>query len=222
MFAPEVRVRDVFVRVGEHAGKIYLDLCDDEWRAVEIDSDGWRIVTDAPVRFRRAPGMLPLPEPLRGGSVGKLREFVNIGSDDDFILLVAYILAALRGRGPYPMFKPWGEPGSAKSTLMDFSRALVDPHKVSRRRLPRDDRDLFIAANNGHAHSRSTMSRGYRNGCQTHSVISQLAEDTRPEPFTPMQTGNCSILRSRSCSMASRTSLPNTTLPSAPSCWNCR
>src|SRR5262249_46684371 len=100
-FDQEVAVRDVFVRVGGHAGKIYLDLCDDEWRAIEIGTDGWRVVANPPVRFRRAPGMLPLPEPTRGGSVATLRSFVNVGSDDDFILLVAYILAALRGRGPY-------------------------------------------------------------------------------------------------------------------------
>ena len=158
-FDPEVPVRDVFVRVGEHGGKIYLDLGDDAWRAVEIGSDGWRMVNDPPVRFRRAPGMLALPEPTRGGSIESLRPFVNVGSDDDFVLLVALILAGLRGRGPYPMLKPWGEPGSAKSTLMDFSRALVDPHKVTRRRLPRDDRDLYIGANNGHVLSYDNVSR---------------------------------------------------------------
>src|SRR5262249_43833709 len=112
-FGEDIPVRQVNVRVGGHAGKIYIDLCDDEWRAVEIGVDGWRIVTDPPVRFRRAPGMLPLPEPTRGGSVDKLRSFVNVKSDDDFVLLVSFILAALRDRGPYPILKAWGEPGAA-------------------------------------------------------------------------------------------------------------
>jgi hypothetical protein len=157
-FNPEVPVRDIFVRVGEHAGKIYIDLCDDQWRAVEIDSDGWRIVTDAPVRFRRAPAMLPLPEPIHGGSVDKLRPFVNVKSDDDFIMLVAWTLAALRNIGPYAILKIWGESGSAKSTLVEFIRNLIDPHKVVRRRLPKDDRDLAIAANNAHVLSFDNVS----------------------------------------------------------------
>src|SRR5208282_3438272 len=56
--APE---RTVHVRVAEHEARIYLDLADKDWRAVEITPDGWRVVSSPPVRFRRAPGMLPLP-----------------------------------------------------------------------------------------------------------------------------------------------------------------
>ena len=55
-------VREVFVRVGELDGKIYLDLCDAEWRAVEIDKTGWRVVDRPDVRFRRTPDMRPLPD----------------------------------------------------------------------------------------------------------------------------------------------------------------
>ncbi len=34
------------LRVANHQGKLYLDLCDRAWRAVEIDAEGWRIVID--------------------------------------------------------------------------------------------------------------------------------------------------------------------------------
>ena len=37
-----------FVRVGESNGRIYLDLCDEAWRAVEITAKGWRIVYVCP------------------------------------------------------------------------------------------------------------------------------------------------------------------------------
>ena len=47
--------RAVYVRTGGLGGKLYLDLCDNTWRAVEIDAAGWRIIDDPPVRFRRAP-----------------------------------------------------------------------------------------------------------------------------------------------------------------------
>src|SRR5260221_685675 len=46
--------RAVHVRLAEHAGRIYLDLADERWRAVEIGPDGWRVVGSPPVRFRRA------------------------------------------------------------------------------------------------------------------------------------------------------------------------
>ena len=40
-----------FCRVGSQNGKLFLDLCDDEWRAVEIAAKGWRVVERPPVEF---------------------------------------------------------------------------------------------------------------------------------------------------------------------------
>ena len=56
--------RIVHVRVGGLDGKLYLDLGDETWRAVEIDTTGWRVIDTPPVRFRRAAGMQPLPMPI--------------------------------------------------------------------------------------------------------------------------------------------------------------
>ena len=139
----------VHVRTAAHKGKIYLDLCDAEWRAVEIDAKGWRVVDLPPVRFTRARGMLPLPTPVKGGTVHDLQQFININKAGDFRLLVAYIVAALRDRGPYPILALRGEEGTGKSTLVRIIRSLVDPNKVPLRTPPREEHDLYIAANNG-------------------------------------------------------------------------
>ena len=46
------------------SARIYLDLCDPLRRAIEISAEGgWQIVDRPPVRFRRTPGMLPIPDP---------------------------------------------------------------------------------------------------------------------------------------------------------------
>jgi hypothetical protein len=73
--------RAVHIRVGELHGRLYLDLGDESWRAVEIDTTGWRVVDNPPVRFRRAAGMKSLPVPVRGGSVETLRSFLNVRSE---------------------------------------------------------------------------------------------------------------------------------------------
>jgi 5S rRNA maturation endonuclease (ribonuclease M5) len=145
--APE---RVVHVRVGGLDDRLYLDLGDAAWRAVEIDAIGWRVVDDPPVRFRRAAGMKPLPAPAAGGSIAILRPFLNVKSDNDFVLVVAWALACLRDRGPYPVLALSGEQGSAKSTFSKILRSLLDPNTAPLRALPREDRDLFIAASNGH------------------------------------------------------------------------
>jgi hypothetical protein len=145
--APE---RIVHVRVGGLDGKLYLDLSDETWRAVEIDTAGWCVIDNSPVRFRRASGMQALPTPIPGGSIAVLRSFLNVQTDTDFVLVVAWALAVLRNRGPYPVIVLSGEQGSAKSTFSAILRALLDPNTAPLRALPREDRDLFIAASNGH------------------------------------------------------------------------
>ena len=106
--APE---RPVHVRVAALAPRIYLDLGDASWRAVEIDAAGWRVVDRPPVRFRRAAGMQALPVPIRGGRIERLRDSVNAARAGDFILAVAWILAALRPCGPDPPRVLGGEKG---------------------------------------------------------------------------------------------------------------
>jgi hypothetical protein len=94
--------------------------------------------------------MKPMPIPVRGGSVATLRSFLNVRTDADFVLVVAWALACLHNHGPYPVIVLSGEQGSAKSTFSAILRALLDPNTAPLRALPREDRDLFIAASNGH------------------------------------------------------------------------
>jgi hypothetical protein len=139
----------VSLRVGEFDGRLYFDLCDSAWRAIEIDHDGWRVVTSPPIRFRRTAGMQPLPIPEKGGSIDTFRQFLNVKSDSDFVLVVAWCLAVIRARGPYPVLAISGEQGSAKSTFSWILRSLLDPNRAPLRSLPRDEHEFFIAANNG-------------------------------------------------------------------------
>src|SRR5947199_1424771 len=142
--------RAVHVRIAEHAGHIYLDLADEHWRAVDIGPDGWRVIGYPPVRFRRPAGMLPLPVPQQGGSIEALNSFLNLASRDDFVLIVAWLLAALRSGGPYPLLAISGEQGSAKTVLSKLLKALIDPNAAPVRSLSREERELMIAANNGY------------------------------------------------------------------------
>jgi hypothetical protein len=163
--------RPVFVRVGGHGEKVYLDLCNDRWQAVEIDTVGWRVIDNPPVRFRRAQGMQALPKPVETETkpgIQALRRFVNLPRqnlekksiyDPEFILFVMFIVAALRDRGPYPGLAVLGEEGTAKSTLEAIIRALTDPASVKERQLPREVRDLFIATRNGYLVSFGNISR---------------------------------------------------------------
>lgn len=142
--------RIVAIRTAEQDGRFYLDLCNARWQAVEIDVEGWRVVGTPPVRFRRTKGMQPLPIPLKGGSIEELRPFINVETDDDFVLAIAWLLAALNPQGPYPILATSGAEGSAKTSFCRMLRALTDPNVVELRAPPKDNRSLFVAAKNNH------------------------------------------------------------------------
>jgi len=139
-------------RVAQLGGLVFLDLCTTAWDVVEVTPLGWRIrpPAEVPIRFTRERTMLPLPFPIRGGSVNDLRPFFNCGSED-FRLIVAWVLAALSGGREYPVLVFGGEPGSAKSTATRYARALVDPNAAPLRKCPKEERDLFISAHNAFA-----------------------------------------------------------------------
>ena len=141
---------EVFLRLAGFDNKIYLDLTDRDWRVVEISAEGWKVIpsADSPVKFVRRLAMLPLPEPVEGGKLDELRNYMNAGDDDTWILIASWLAMTFHPNGPYPILSVCGEQGSAKSTTCKILRSLIDPNRADLRAAPKDERDLMIAASN--------------------------------------------------------------------------
>jgi hypothetical protein len=43
--------REVHLRTAEHQGKLYLDLGTPDWKAIEVDASGWRVILEPPCGF---------------------------------------------------------------------------------------------------------------------------------------------------------------------------
>lgn len=145
--------RPVHRRVATENGRMYLDLGDEAWRAVEIAPDGWRVLPH-PVAFVRSVSMHALPVPVEGGSTDQLWRFVNTGTGPEGAanrsLILAWLMQALLDRGPYPILVLAGEQGSAKSFTAKVLRSLVDPARPLLRSAPGSDRDLIISTRHSH------------------------------------------------------------------------
>lgn len=130
----------------ENDTRIFLDLGREDWRAVEISRDGWRIVKDPPVRFRRPPSLLPLPEPVEGVAFGELRAVMNV-PDENWPLVAGYALGMLQPDRPTPILQLAGEQGTGKTSAARRLKDLIDPSKGGLRAEPREIGDLMVGAN---------------------------------------------------------------------------
>ncbi|MGG1599523.1 hypothetical protein [Paenibacillus naphthalenovorans] len=139
---------DVYVRIAGDFRTIYVDLANERGEVVEITAQGWRVVQESKARFHKTQGMLPLPTPKRGGTINELRPFVNV-TEEEWPLLVAYIIGCYHPKGPYPLLILQGGQGSAKSTQTKVIQSLVDPTTAVLMSLPKSEKQLAITAKNG-------------------------------------------------------------------------
>jgi putative DNA primase/helicase len=89
-----------------------------------------------------------LPEPVDGELVERLRGFVGGASDDEFKLIVSWLVATLRPGVPFPNLIVNGPQGSGKSILCKLLRRLVDPDVVPISAPPSNERDFVLMAAN--------------------------------------------------------------------------
>lgn len=137
---------DTFVRFCRSNDVIYLDLADDQWRAVKITRDGWEVISNPPVLFRRGAGAKPLPEPVRGGTLDSLRPLVNAGDDAQWCLILSWLVGCFLPTGAFTVLTVNGEQGSAKSTACVLLLAVVDPSTAGLCGAPKDETDAIVSA----------------------------------------------------------------------------
>ena len=142
---PEI---DVYSRVAPcNPNGIAVDLGDSSWKSVVVTPYGWEI--EAPqFPFIRTSAMTALPVPDKSGQMEELWNFVNVRSEENRLLLAAWIMCAFFQRMPHPILVLQGQQGAAKSTTAKLLLSLVDPSTVPLQSLPSSERDLLIAAQN--------------------------------------------------------------------------
>ena len=135
----------VFLRVAPHRENILIDLCDSEWRVIEVTRNRWQLLEKSPVAFVRTGSMQALPEPVCGSSIGPLWQLLNM-TKAQHPLVAGALLNAFHPHGPYFVLNVVGEQGTAKSCAARIVRQLVDPNENPLRSPPKEERDLLAQA----------------------------------------------------------------------------
>ncbi|MFQ5801413.1 MAG: bifunctional DNA primase/polymerase [Candidatus Methylomirabilales bacterium] len=122
---------------------LWYDLTDRHWRAVEITPEGWRVVDDPPILFRRYSHQHPQVEPVRNGDARLLLKFVNIHDEGQQLLLLVWVISCFIPDFPHPILNVYGPQGAAKSLLCKILRKVIDPSAIEVAGFPRESQELI-------------------------------------------------------------------------------
>jgi len=108
-------------------GNLYLDMADTQWRAIKVTPDAWEVLDKPPVLFRRYSHQQALPDPVRGGKLSDIHQHLTVKSDDDKLLVEAWLVASAFADIPRPIITFHGPEGSSKSTASNVLKSICDP-----------------------------------------------------------------------------------------------
>ena len=127
-YAAQQPARELHLRVAGHNGKVYIDTADAKDRVIEISGGAWDYVNGAvPVMFRRSSQTAPMPEPLHGGKLNKLWEYVRIAKADRPILVAVLVSALIQPDAPHVILFVHRRTRLRQNSSVRYVVSLIDP-----------------------------------------------------------------------------------------------
>lgn len=124
--------KELQTRIAKKDNEIWVDMCDEKWRAIKITpGEGWKVEESPPILFRRYDHMRPLFS--QEGDKKDLQDFlklINFGGDDrdrQKLLYSGYLATQFLPEIQTALMMPVGPSGSAKSTMSILTRSIIDP-----------------------------------------------------------------------------------------------
>lgn len=147
IFEPDFRVRSI---VSSVRNCIEYDFGRPDRLVCIITAEGWELGASQGY-FIKQQSMLEqgLPVALAADETPSmvLQEFKTLCNlnDEQFLLMMVFILACFRPGAPFPIGILQGEQGSRKSTISMFIKGVVDPNLAPINTLPKTEQDFMIA-----------------------------------------------------------------------------
>ena len=139
---------EVYLRVAQINNEIYIDMCNEDWQVIKVDSIGWSLINKSPVSFIRSKNIQALKIPSTNGDIKLLKSHINI-KEKDFVLVVGWLLMSMQaGTGAYPILVLRGSAGCGKTTTSRMLRELVDPNIATLLSKPKTENLRVIGTNN--------------------------------------------------------------------------
>ncbi|MBI5153469.1 MAG: hypothetical protein HZA36_03365, partial [Parcubacteria group bacterium] len=131
-------------------GVIWYDLADKEWGTVKITINGWEVIDNSPIIFKRQQHHAAQVAPAGGGDIRDILRFINITNENQQLLFLVLLVSYFIPGFPHPIAYIYGPQGSAKSTFSKIKRKLVDPSRIEVLSLPKKEEDLIQVLSQHH------------------------------------------------------------------------
>ncbi|TMN21918.1 hypothetical protein [Lentibacillus cibarius] len=143
--------KKIHFRICEEKGKLFIDLINDNQDVIEISESGWNMKRqqELNIHFERPNTSNSIQKPIGNGDLSKLRKYIPL-EENDYKLVLSFIIGCFMPDGPYPILILQGSQGSGKSTLSKIIKSIVDPSVVMAQSPPKKEKDLFVAASYNH------------------------------------------------------------------------
>ena len=146
--APVKKVHQRFAKIDD---AVFIDMGTPDFAAIKITRDSVTMEFNPQAKFIRtkvqrtigAPAVKSSPKDLE-----RLKKYIPFKTEEDFTLLVSWLLGCMNCDGGYPVLFLLGEQGSAKSSTCRLIKDLLDASSVLLRNLPKSMQELMIAASN--------------------------------------------------------------------------
>ena len=146
---------DIYLRVAPYIDGIEIDLGDDNQTRIRISPGNVELITESSeTMFYRSNITLPFVKPAKEGSVELIQKYMNNIEPGPQILVIAWISYTLAhpkiDTTKFVHLILLGSQGSGKSFLCRLIQRLIDPCTVGLQVLPRNTKDMIVAAQNAH------------------------------------------------------------------------
>ena len=138
----------IAIRTAEFKNKIVVDLGRADGEVAVIAPGTWTIVERSPVLFRSTEAVGELPIPVSGGQLGhlgRLRPLLHL-SDEDWPVLMAFMVSALMSGLAHPVAFFTGEQGTSKSWASRLVVRTFDGSATDVQSAPRNEDDWAVVA----------------------------------------------------------------------------
>jgi hypothetical protein len=118
----------------------FIDLTNKDWEFIAINGDGRNIINNT-IIFRRFPNLSPQVYPsieYPDNIFDKFMDLLNIEGEENRLLLKCYIITLFIPEVPKVILMLHGKQGSAKTTLEELIKMIVDPSIVKTFAFPKD------------------------------------------------------------------------------------